>query len=151
MQKILSLFLFIAFAIPGFAQNKNYDSVLAKKLGADEYGMRHYVMAFLKAGPNKTMDSAQKSQVLMAHLKNIGRLAKEGKLVVAGPFLDNGNFAGIYIFNVTTVEEARILTATDPAVKAGMFDMELHPWYGSAAMMQIVETHNKLQKYSLTD
>jgi uncharacterized protein YciI len=151
MLRILYLLLAVAITIPAFAQNKNYDSMLAKKLGADEYGMRHYVMAFLKAGPNKTMDSAQKSQVLMAHLKNIGRLAKEGKLVVAGPFLDGGNLAGIYVFNVTTVEEARTLTETDPAVKAGMFDMELHPWYGSAAMMQIVDTHNKLQKHSLTD
>ena len=151
MQRTCCLFLALAFTLSVFAQNKNYDSVLAKKLGADEYGMRHYVMAFLKNGPNKTMDSAQRSQILMAHLKNIGRLAKEGKLVVAGPFLDNGNFAGVYIFNVTTIEEAKTLTATDPAVKAGVFDMELHPWYGSAAMMQIVETHNKLQKYSLTD
>jgi uncharacterized protein YciI len=71
--------------------------------------------------------------------------------VVAGPFLDNGNFAGIYIFNVKTVEEARALTASDPAIKAGVFEMELHPWYGSAALMQVVPTHAKLQKTSLTD
>jgi uncharacterized protein YciI len=88
---------------------------------------------------------------MQAHLKNIGRMAKEGSLVIAGPFLDNGNYAGIYIFNVTSVEEARKLTSTDPAVKAGVFEMELHPWYGSAALMQVNPIHQRVQKISITD
>jgi uncharacterized protein YciI len=134
-----------------FSQDKNsYDSVLAKKWGADQYGMKQYVMAFLKKG-SKTVDSSQRNQLIQGHLKNIGRLAKEGKLLLAGPFLDNGDLAGIFVFNVTTIEEARKLVATDPAVKAGLFDMELHPWYGSASLMEVVNLHNKGQKNSITD
>ncbi|MGN6164593.1 MAG: YciI family protein [Flavisolibacter sp.] len=135
------------------AQNTKpvYDSVLAKKLGADNYGMKQYVMVFLKTGPNKNIDSAGKIQLLQDHLKNIGRLANEGKLVMAGPFLDGGNLAGIFIFNVTTIEEAKALTATDPAIKAGMFEIELHPWYGSAALMQVVGIHATVQRQSITD
>ena len=123
-----------------------YDSTLAAKLGADEYGMRQYVMAFLKEGPNQSLDSAAAAQLQRAHLDNIFRMADEGKLAVAGPFLDGGELKGVYIFNVTTVEEAKALTESDPAVKAGRFVMELHPWYGSAAMMMVNDWHKKIQK-----
>jgi uncharacterized protein YciI len=143
----------IAFFLVGeaSAQNKIYDSVLAKNLGADQYGMKHYVMAFLKPGTVVLKDSVQRKQLMQAHLKNIGLLPKEGKLAIAGPFLDGGNYAGVYIFNVTNVADAKALVETDPAVKAGVFSFEMHPWYGSAALMQVVPIHNTIQKSSLTD
>lgn len=128
------------------AESFAYDSILADKLGADDYGMRKYVMAFLKAGPVREQDSTTAAALQRAHLDNIFRLADEGKLAVAGPFLDGGEMKGIYIFNVETVEEARALTETDPAIKAGRLMMELHPWYGSAAMMQVNNLHKKVQK-----
>jgi len=123
-----------------------YDSVLAKQLGADAYGMKQYVMAFLKAGPNRDRDSATAARLQRAHLDNIFRLADEGKLVLAGPFLDKGVIRGIYVFNVTTVEEAAELTSTDPAIQAGSLVMELHPWYGSAGLMQINEISKRIEK-----
>jgi uncharacterized protein YciI len=139
-------------SINSIAQNKSaYDADLAKKLGADDYGMKQYVMAFLKAGPHRLTDSVARAKLQMAHLKNITRLAEEGKLVIAGPFMDDQPIKGIFIFNVTTVEEAKKLTETDPAIQAGSLVMELHPWYGSAALMEIPDTHKKLQKKSITD
>jgi len=136
-----------------FAQSKNpqYDAQLAQKLGADEYGMKTYVMAFLKAGPNRLKDSAARAELQQAHLKNIMRLADEGKLIVAGPFLDNQDIRGIFIFNVSTVEEAKKLTETDPAIKAGSLIMELHPWYGSAALVEAYRLHKKVEKKSVAD
>jgi len=125
-----------------------YDSLLAKKLGADEYGMRKYVMAFLRKGPNRSKDSATRVELQKAHMANIDRMAEEGKLCVAGPFMDDGELRGIYIFNVETVEEAQKLTETDPLIKSGGLVMELHPWYGSAGLMQVNETHKRLQKTS---
>ena len=121
-----------------------YDSVLAKKLGADDYGMKQYVMAFLKRGPNRSQDSTEAARLQKAHMDNIGRLAEEGKLVLAGPFFGDGDLRGIYIFNVTTVEEAKELTETDPAIQQGTLVMELYPWYGSAGLMQVNELHNKI-------
>jgi len=126
-----------------------YDSTLASEFGADEYGMKQYVMAFLKRGPNRSQDSTTAANLQQAHMENITRLANEGKLVLAGPFLDDGELRGIYIFNVKTVEEARQLTATDPAIKAGSLTMELHPWYGSAALMNMNDLHNKLSKKAI--
>ena len=64
-------------------------------------------MAFLKKGPNRDRSPEEAAELQKAHLENIERLAKEGKLVLAGPFLEDGEIRGIYIFNVTTIAEAR--------------------------------------------
>ena len=153
MIKYLLTALLLVTCINCFAQSKNpqYDAALAKKVGADEYGMRTYVMAFLKAGPNRLKDSVARTELQKAHLKNIIRLANEGKLIIAGPFLDEQDIKGIFIFNVATVEEAKKLTETDPAIKAGSLVMELHPWYGSAALVEAYDIHKKLEKKSVAD
>ena len=125
-----------------------FDSVKAANYGADEYGMKKYVMAFLRKGPNRPTDKAAADSLQKAHLDNISRMADEGKLVVAGPFLNDGDLRGIYIFNVTTIEEAKQLTETDPAIVAGSLTMELIPWYSSAALIEINELHKTLAKKS---
>lgn len=123
-----------------------FDSTLAAELRADEYGMSRYVLALLKAGPNRGQDSLEAMALQRAHLANITRMAEEGDLLLAGPFLDEGELRGIYLFDVETVEEARRLTETDPAVKAGRLEMELHPWYGSAALRQVSKIHGRLER-----
>jgi len=128
-----------------------FDSTLAQQLGADDYGMKKYVMAFLKAGPNRSQDDSTAAALQQAHLKNIMRLAEEGKLVLAGPFMDRDSVRGIYLFDVESIEEAQQLTATDPAIKAGRLRMELHPWYGSAAVGMVNDWHQKISKKSITN
>jgi uncharacterized protein YciI len=128
-----------------------YDSSLARRLGADDYGMKKYVMAFLKSGSVKIEDSAKRAELQRLHLQNIIRLAREGTLIVAGPFLDDQAMRGIFIFNVGTVEEARAIAESDPAVRAGTLQLELHPWYGSAALMETVRIHHTLEKKSVAD
>ena len=123
-----------------------YDSTLAAKLSADEYGMKQYVIAFLRKGPYRDQDSMKTAQIMRKHLDNITRMADEGRLAIAGPFLDDGEIRGIYIFNVSTIEEAKALTETDPAIKEGRLVMELHQWYGSAALMTVNDVHKKIAK-----
>lgn len=123
-----------------------FDSLLAQTLGADQYGMTSYVMAFLKRGPNRPTDSLQASELQKAHMANINRMAEAGKLVLAGPFLDEGEIRGIYLFNVSTIEEARSLTESDPAIQYGSLIMELKPWYGSAALKKINDLHSRIAK-----
>ena len=122
------------------------DADLISKYSADEYGMKKYVMAFLKKGPNRNHDSATVASIQRAHLDNIEKMANEGKLVLAGPFLDDSDIRGIYIFNVETIEEAERLTSSDPAIKEGRLIMELRPWYGSAALMEVNNLHNKIAR-----
>src|SRR5690242_8794849 len=66
-----------------------YNAEKAKKLGADELGMRNYVVGFMRAGPVKLTNSKEITLLRKAHLQNMQRLATEGKLLVAGPFTDN--------------------------------------------------------------
>ena len=125
-----------------------YDAELAKKLGADERGMRMFVMCILKTGPKDAeVQGDARKEVFKGHFENIERLAAQGKLAVAGPFGKNDrSYRGLYIFNVATVEEAEKLVILDPAVAAGVFVPELTPWYGSAGMMVVNETHRKIAK-----
>lgn len=142
----MSFGIAMAAALCAVAAESKYDPALAAKLKADEYGMRVYVMALLKAGSNRNRPPEEARRLQAAHMANINRLAEQGKLVLAGPFEDDGELRGIYIFDVRTVAEAEALTKTDPAIQAGSLVMELHPWYGSAALMMVNEVHAKLEK-----
>ena len=130
-------------------QTSVYDSIKAAKAGSDDYGMRPYVMAFLKKGPNRDLLEEEAQKLQAAHMENIGRMAEEGKLVLAGPFMGDGELRGIYIFKVETVEEAEALTNTDPAIQSGSLVMELLPWYGSASLVEINELHYHYGKESM--
>lgn len=129
-------------------RTKTFDPELAKKLGADERGMRTYVLCILKTGPRDAeIKGKERQEIFAGHFANINRLADEGKLAVAGPFGKNDkSYRGLYIFNVATVEEAEALVVLDPAVKAGVFVPDLTLWYGSAAMMVVGETHKRIEK-----
>jgi uncharacterized protein YciI len=129
--------------------NPNYDAALAAKLGADERGMKMYVMCFLKTGPLKVDDANKRAELMKGHFAMINRLAEEKKLVVAGPFSEGGEFRGIYLFDVETIEEAQKLTETDPSIKEGYFKVEFIKWYGSAALMQVNEVHKKIAKIGI--
>jgi uncharacterized protein len=108
--------------------------------------MRPYVMAFLKAGPNRDRTPEEARKLQAAHRANINRLANDGKIVLAGPFADDGPLRGIYIFAVGTVAEAEALTNTDPAIQAGHLTIEPHPWYGSAALVTVNDVHARIAK-----
>jgi uncharacterized protein YciI len=127
----------------------DYDSTLATQYGADDYGMKSYVMTFLYAGPNRNQDSTKAMELQMAHLNNIGRLADAGKLVLAGPFLAEDSLKGIYIFDVATVAEAKKLTETNPAMQAGKLVMDLKTWYGSAALVGVNRAYSTLDKTNI--
>lgn len=151
----IALFLTLFSCTPEEAETENekqyildseipYDSALVTKYNADQHGMKTYVMALLKKGPNRNQDSATAAKLQRDHLDNIFRLADQGKLIVAGPFMDDTELSGIYIFNVETIEEAKKLTDTDPAIKAGRLIMELHPWYGPAGLMALDSIQQKI-------
>jgi uncharacterized protein YciI len=90
--------------------------------------MKTYYFVMLTAGKNRTQDSATVSKIQQGHMANISRLAKEEKLIVAGPFLDESKWRGIFIFDGKSKEEAEELLKTDPAIASGRLDYEIHPW-----------------------
>ena len=86
-------------------------------------------LAFLTRGDKWTPEKTPATEAIQkAHLENINKLAEMKKLVVAGPFGDNGKLRGIFVFKVDSIDEARALAATDPAVQAGRLALQIHTW-----------------------
>lgn len=126
-----------------------FDAELARKTGADEHGMRQYVLVILKTGPTPETDPEKRKAMFAGHMANIRRLADEGKLAVAGPFGKNEDgWRGLFVFAVSDIEAAKALTATDPVIIQGEMVAEYHPWYGSAAMMLVPELSKRVAKAS---
>ena len=137
-------------ASPAMAESatppSSYDEALAKTVGADEYGMRSYVMVILKTGPNKMPERPERSEMFKGHFANMKRLAEEGKLAVAGPFDGAEGWRGMFIFAVSDIDEAKALVATDPVIKSGEMVAEYHNYYGSAALMMVNQQHARLAR-----
>ena len=149
MKKFLAFIVLTMLGNSLHAQTANpkFNKALADSLGADERGMKMYVMVILKTGNNKTTDTTVRNNLFKGHMANINRLAAAGKLIVAGPFEKNDKtYRGIFIFNVPTLEEAQTLIQTDPAVKAKIFDADLFQWYGSAALPMYLRYDGMLRK-----
>ena len=123
-----------------------YDAQLASQLGADERGMRQYVMVILKTGPTPKPKGPERDAMFKGHFANIQRLADQGKLALAGPFDGADGWRGMFIFAVKDIDEAKQLTATDPVIASGEMVAEYHQYYGSAALMQVNQTHKRIMK-----
>ena len=103
MKRILLLLIGIVFSFGISAQetNLNFNEKLALELGADDYGMKSYVLVLLKTGKNRSKDQNLINESFAGHFSNMNELSKQGKLVVAGPMGKNlKNYRGIFIFNV---------------------------------------------------
>ena len=139
MKRIVFLLTAVAFVTVSFGQSKKET---AKKERIEDK-IEQYFFVMLKTGPKQDFDSAQKQVLFKGHMDNINRLYYEGILKVAGPFGKNDlAWRGIFIFDCKTKEEAEkqaplLLEAqenyvqTDPAVTAGLFAVDIVPWYSS--------------------
>jgi uncharacterized protein YciI len=149
MKIILTLVIVISLTISIFSQtaNPNFDADLASTLGADEYGMKTYVLAILKTGSNESADKTYRDSCFRGHMNNINRLVQAGKMVVAGPMGQNDNSVrGIFILDVSTLEDAADLLQADAAINAKLLATELYIWYGPAALATYREASDKVWK-----
>lgn len=144
---IIILATFFSLLLPAQTPNPKYDGELASTLSADDYGMKSYILVILKSGENTTTDETIINTAFAGHMNNIGRLVEEGKLIVAGPLGKNENsYRGIFILNVTSLEEANAILETDPAIQVGLLAAETYNWYGSAALASYLEAADKIWK-----
>jgi uncharacterized protein YciI len=142
--------LFCLSLRPAMAQaappTQQYDAELAKSLGADERGMRAYVLVILKTGPNKMSEGAARTKMFEGHFANIKRLASDKRLVLAGPLDGVEGRRGIFVFATPDIEQAKSYVATDPVIVNGEMVAEYHKFYGSAALMMVNDVHGKIEK-----
>lgn len=106
---------------------------------AKKFSMRMYTFVLLRRGPAWSPEETPDSKRLFeGHMANIKAMAKAGKLVIAGPFDapadDRTAYAGLFVMDVKSDDEARALLANDPAIAAGRLVAELRPWYGPAGL-----------------
>ena len=149
MRYRLLVFLLVSVCLSASAQTENprYDTLLADSLGGDDYGMKTYIFVILKTGPNKIEDKKVLDSLFKGHMENIGRLASNGQLIVAGPLGKNDKtYRGIFILNVKSIEEANALLETDPTIKNKVLEAEIYKWYGSAALPTYLPNHEKIEK-----
>jgi uncharacterized protein YciI len=93
------------------------------------YEMKKYWLTFLYKGPNRNHDSITAARIQKAHIKNIERLAAEGKIVMAGPMGYDKDLRGIFIIDAKDSTEAASYIKTDSAIIIGRLRFEVHPWW----------------------
>ena len=147
--KTLLLSFFVAIFSFANAQTK-FDQKLADSLGADQRGMKTYMLVILKTGPKdkEINDKKQRDELFKGHFSNMSEMVKAGKLKLAGPFATKNELAyrGIFLLDVKNEEEVKTLLQNDPTIKIGIFEVEILPWFGSAAIPMHLNYHEKISK-----
>ena len=106
-----------------------FSASFAQQSDTNSNGMKTYYLVFLKTGPNRSQDSITAARIQEGHMAHLNKMANEGKMCLAGPFMDDGDIRGICVYNVNSAEETKTLAEEDPAVKSGRLIVEIHPWY----------------------
>ena len=91
-------------------------------------GMKQYWFVMLKKGPKRDHSAEEVKTIQAGHMANIGAYAERGLLQIAGPFMDDGDWRGVFILDVPDRAGAEAMCNDDPAVKAGRLACEIHPW-----------------------
>lgn len=93
--------------------------------------MQQYFMVFLKTGPIRGQNEEEAAELQKEHLAHLGKMYELGYADISGPFGDDGDIRGITIYNVPTLKMADSLAKSDPMVKAGRLEIEIHPWWAA--------------------
>lgn len=149
MRVFLFYFLLVLACLTAKAQTNNpkYDSLLARRLNSDDFGMKKYTLVLLKTGPYEEKDAKRRDSLFRGHMANIEKLVDEGRLSVAGPFMKNElTYRGLFILNTASLEEAKTWLQPDPTIAIGIFEPIFLTWYGSAALPEYLDEADKIWK-----
>ena len=86
-------------------------------------------LTFLTASRATFLDdmTEEENQIVEHHFEYVKSLLAKGRLILAGCCQNEP--LGIVVFEAEDDEEAHRLMHADPAVKAGIFDAEVHPYH----------------------
>ena len=138
----------VTMKVTGNPREYRYELTPESAAGADEMGMRQYVLVILKSSPTPVPAGPERDEMFRGHFANMKRLSDQGKLLLAGPLDGQDGWRGLFVLDVAEIAEAEALVATDPVVAKGEMIPECHQFYGSAALRFVRETHPKLAKKS---
>lgn len=91
--------------------------------------LKAYWFVVLKAGPNREHSAEQVQDIQRGHMAHMAAMAEAGKLLIAGPMGEPGEWRGLQIYDEMPREEVEALCAADPAVIAGRLVCDIRLWY----------------------
>jgi len=107
--------------------------------GPDERG---YTLVFLKTGAKEKLSDEEQKTIFAGHFANIQRLAKEKKLLLAGPFGQPKHdiaLRGLFVLDTDDPLQAQAWAETDPGFQAHVFTLEYHPLRTQAPLRALLE------------
>jgi len=142
MRTLLRLVLFTLLAL-GAGQ--------AQTVPGKNSAVSQYFLVLLKRPPNAPQLSKEAGEQLQnEHMANIQKMHSEGKLVMAGPFIDDTTLRGIFVLVANSWKQAQEWAADDPAVKAGRLAVEVHgPWRVGPDAFKPAISEGGMEQYTL--
>ncbi len=94
--------------------------------------MKQYWFVMLSRGAQlgEPLSDEQRAELQAGHMAHMAAEHAAGRLVLAGPFGDDGDWRGIQIYDAGSKDEVEAICAQDPAVAAGRLACSVHPWWG---------------------
>lgn len=90
--------------------------------------LKPYFLGLLRRGPRwNEIEGAEAAELLPRHLAYLREQSEAGRYKVAGPVLNESEFAGLLLISAETLEAATVLAENDPGVRAGRLAVEVHP------------------------
>ncbi len=126
MKKLILLVVFLLTCLASWAQ-KTQTLKPEKKVENGE--MKTYYLVFLKKGTKRDQDSITSAKIQEGHMAHLNKMYAEGKMDLAGPMMNDGDLRGICVYNVGSLEEAKKLVESDPAIISGRLVAEILPWF----------------------
>jgi uncharacterized protein YciI len=118
-----------AFSSVKILSHMNFTSVFVLLSLLVTAGIQNHKSTFLviyRPGPSWIEGKPVTQQVPKEHGKYMLQLYKDGLMKFAGPLTDDAG--GAVVLEVADLSAANRVVADDPAVKAGIFVAEIHPW-----------------------
>jgi uncharacterized protein YciI len=107
--------------------------------GPDERG---YTLVYLKTGEKTKLSDEESKTIFAGHFANMQRLAKEKKLLLAGPFgqpKHDIDLRGLFVLDTDDPVQAQAWAETDPGFQAHVFKLEYHPLRTQAALRALLD------------
>jgi uncharacterized protein YciI len=90
--------------------------------------LKPYFLGLLRRGPRWNETEGQEAmELLPQHLRYLREHSEAGRYVLAGPVLDESEFAGVLLIVAESLAAATALVGQDPGVLAGRLAVEVHP------------------------
>jgi uncharacterized protein YciI len=117
--------------------------------GVEDVWTDRTLVLLLSADGSERVPLERRREAQVGHFRNMGRLADEGVLLIAGPFAEpraDPAHRGLFVFDLASVREADAVAATDPAVLAGVFATEVIPLSTPSPLGEVIRLEREREE-----